>query len=183
MTRTKLIIIAGASASGKSHLADVLHEQTGFPLISKDHYKEAIMDVFPPESRKESENLGIASWKVLYVALEQLVEFVPGIVVEANFHSGYDNSTLQNLASKCDTTLVYCHTDVETTIKRIEARKDDPDRHSGHFDQDALPTVIEQIEKGVHRLKLDDVMMIDVDTTTDFVPSIEDVIAQINNCD
>lgn len=179
MSRTKLVIISGASASGKSHLAEVIHEQTGFPLISKDHFKEAMMDVFPPDSRKESENLGIATWKVLYVALEQLVEFVPGIVVEANFHSGYDNSTLQKLASVCETTLVYCHTDVETTIKRIEARKDDPTRHPGHFDQEALPTVIEQIEKGSHRLKLNDVDAIDVDSTTDFNPSIDDVVARI----
>lgn len=179
MSRTKLVIISGASASGKSHLADVIHEQTGFPLISKDHFKEAMMNVFPPDNRKESEKLGTASWKLLYVALEQLVGFVPGLVVEANFHADYDNSTLQKLASACEATLVYCHTDVETTIHRIEARKEDPSRHPGHFDKEALPTVIEQIEKGSHRLKLNDVHAIDVDSTTDFDPPIDDVVARI----
>lgn len=183
MTRTKLVIVCGASASGKSSLANVIHEQTGFPLISKDVFKEALMDVFPPDNREESGKLGIASWRILYVAFEQLVGFVPGIVVEANFHSGYDNSRLQALASACETTLVFCHTDVETTIKRIEARKCDPSRHPGHFDQDALSAVIEQINNGSHRLTMNDVDTIDVETTSDFEPSIAEIVARVLHCE
>jgi predicted kinase len=179
VTKTRLIIVSGASASGKTKLSEFLRDELHVPLISKDVIKETLMDVWPPANREESTRIGEGTWPVLYATLDLLVGYVPGLIAEANFQTGYSEPSFRPLIEKSDTTLIYCFADKQTTIDRIKAREDDPDRHEGHFDQDALPILDDLIDKDAYRLDLPGVTRIDVDTTNDYHPSLPEILEQI----
>ena len=177
--KTQLIIVSGASASGKTQLSEYLRDELKFPLLTKETFKETLMDVWPPANREETVKIGEGTWPLLFTAIEMLVDYVPGLIAEANFQTGFTEPRIEPYLSRCECILIYCHADRETTLARIESRKDDPDRHAGHFDQDALPTLFNLIEKGAYRLDLPGVPLIDVDTTDGYHPSINQILDQL----
>jgi predicted kinase len=178
--KTHLVIVSGASASGKTDLAEQLRDALGYPLLAKDDFKETLMDVWPPQSREDSERIGQAGWPILFTAASAVVGRVPGLILEANFQSPYAEPRILELIPEADPCLIYCHASREATIARIEARKDDPDRHPGHFDEDGLPILFERIEQGAYRLDLPGVPVFDVDSTSGYTPSIEEILKRVS---
>lgn len=117
----------------------------------------------------------------MFTVVEMLVNHVPGLILEANFQTGFSEQKLEPLVSKSDAILIHCFADKQTTIDRIKAREDDPDRHAGHFDQDALPTLFDLIDQDAYRLDLPSVPLIDVDTTNGHDPPIIEIVARLRH--
>jgi predicted kinase len=178
--KTHLVIVSGASASGKTDLAEQLRDALDYPLLAKDDFKETLMDVWPPQNRKESERIGQAAWPILFTAARALIGRVPGLIFEANFQKPFGEEGVLPLLPNSDPYLIYCHASREATIARIEARTDDPNRHPGHFDEEALPILFDRIEKDAYRLELPGVPMIDVDATSGYVPSVDEILKRIS---
>jgi predicted kinase len=178
--RTRLIVVSGASASGKTHIADALAAHLDAPVLHKDTFKESMMDAAPPETREESAQLGRLAWPVLFDAVEQIVGFVPVLIVEANFYRVFHHQTLADLATQTDMTLIRVRADAETTEARIHARRQDPSRHPGHFDTEGIEILLHQIETGQHDLDLPGVPTIDIDTSGDPDTDIAELAEQIS---
>lgn len=139
--RTVLIVVGGSSGAGKTQLARALGERLLLPVIARDALKEVLLDAIPPADRVESMLLGGASWPLMYSVLDQLVDRVPGVILEANFRAGRSEAELIRFVPRCDVVYLHCVAEWESIVARLHARKDDPTRHAGHFDADAFAQV------------------------------------------
>lgn len=138
---TVLLIVGGSTGSGKTRLSRLLVERLGWPVIARDEFKEVLMNAFPPANRRESTRLGSPSWDLMYATLDNLIDRVPGAIVESNFRAGRSEAELFDRVERCHTIYVHCVAEWESVEKRLQARKDDPSRHAGHFDAEAFPEV------------------------------------------
>jgi 2-phosphoglycerate kinase len=78
--RSFLVLISGVAGSGKSMLAKRLAPALDLPLISKDTIKEALADSLGPGDDAWSQQLGAASFEVLWALLRD----VPQAVLETS---------------------------------------------------------------------------------------------------
>ena len=143
--RPLLVLVGGAPGSGKTTLARRLAGEIGFPLLSRDDLKETLLDALGAPDRAASQRLGAASWALLYAVLDALVGKVPGVVVESNFARGRSEAELRPLVERARSVLLQCETTADEVARRIAARPGTGDRHAGHHDLDALPSVLERL--------------------------------------
>lgn len=136
------IIVLGPPAAGKTHLATKLSGHFAIPLISKDEFKELLMDGLGETiDRQQSQVVGGLSFDLLYLAARKLAATGSGFVIEADFtrpdlasaqlgpilkHHGY-RSIMINLYGEC-----------EALAKRFRQRYQEGKRHSGHCDHEFL---------------------------------------------
>ena len=80
-----VVVVTGPPASGKSSIARYLAEALPAPLIAKDPVKEALFDALGTGDPDWSRKLGIATYAVLYLTLEQELAAGRSCVLEANF--------------------------------------------------------------------------------------------------
>ncbi len=81
--RPPLVIVGGAPASGKTTLAHLLARELRLPLLARDTLKECLMDSLGSPSRARSRELGAASYGVLFVVLDRLLEAGVGAILES----------------------------------------------------------------------------------------------------
>lgn len=78
-----LILLQGLPASGKTTIGREVAQTLGIPFLSKDMYKEALFDALPNKGNLEwSQAIGAASFDILYVTLEAILEGKQSCVVE-----------------------------------------------------------------------------------------------------
>ena len=69
---TKIIIVNGLPASGKTTLATKISKELKIPAIHKDQIKEDLFDSLNLKpSRKLSQELGLKAFKVMFERLDQ----------------------------------------------------------------------------------------------------------------
>jgi predicted kinase len=178
--KTRLIIVGGSPGSGKTTRANRLKHEFGFPLFSKDTFKDALMDVSLPADRPASSRIGLFAWSAMYTALDAVLGTVPGAILEANFTHGYAEPNLTPRLARCSGLILHCVADRDTILARIRSRQNDPDRHAGHFDQDAIPDLLRILDVDGYRLDDLGVPVIEVDTSNDYRPGIDEILAAIN---
>jgi predicted kinase len=61
-----LVVVTGASGSGKSTIAQDLASELGLPLLAKDDVKEALFDTLGVGDRDWSRRLGVATYEILF---------------------------------------------------------------------------------------------------------------------
>ena len=181
MTKTRLIVVSGSPGSGKTGLAAKLSEELGYPMISRDSLKEVLMDTWPPASREDSEKLGHASWPLLYQVLDALLDRIPGVILESNFVRGDSEEEILQRLHHSHAMLIHCFAEKASIAERIDARKDDDDRHEGHFAEEIGPDVMRAIEEEDYEPLDLPIKTISVDTTSGYEPSIETLVEAIRN--
>lgn len=129
-----VILVGGPPASGKSTLAERLAAELRLPLLSRDQFKEALMDALGSPDADASHRLGAAAYAVLAVAQRRLLDAGIGMVVESNFLRGVSEADLRPVLPDARMVAVYCETAPEESIRRFAARADGGDRHPGHHD-------------------------------------------------
>ena len=177
--QTRMIIVSGSPGSGKTGLAEKLGDEFGYPVISRDALKEVLMDIWPPENPEASENLGHASWPLMYQVLDALLGRIPGIVVESNFVRGDSEADIQQRLERTQAILVHCAAAEGEIVERLHDRKDDSSRHEGHFDNEVAPDVIRAIENDEYEPLILPVPVIQVDTTDGYDPSLSQIAQTI----
>jgi predicted kinase len=141
----RLLLIAGAPASGKSVLSRQLSQRYGAALCAKDALKEILFEALGTgealgTARAQwSRSLSDASFALLFHLAATLLQYAgpPRVVIlEGNFRPGEHEAALQALlkASGARLIQVLCQASPTTRAARLAARLADPLRHPAHHD-------------------------------------------------
>jgi predicted kinase len=170
--RPLLIIVGGPPASGKSTLAEWLAEEFRLPLLSRDAFKEAMMDAIGSPDSETSHEYGAAAYKILAILQQQLVKAGVGAVLESNFLRGVSEQDLEPILPRSRSVAIYCETTVEESLRRFAERARNGDRHPGHHDDEPekLAELEEDLRSGCYDPMDLDIPFLVVDTTNDLDP-------------
>ncbi|HSX05277.1 MAG TPA: AAA family ATPase [Candidatus Saccharimonadales bacterium] len=131
----QLIIIHGATSTGKTTLAQRLAADTGITAVLKDAYKEEIFDTLPkPPNLVLWKKIELASWRNIYDHVRRAQANNEPIIIEGNF-MGPQRRTVAKLVGSNDTIKeIYCYADRGVVQNRYRERYRSGARHKGHRD-------------------------------------------------
>jgi glucokinase len=113
----RYVVVSGPAASGKTVLAQAISAELGWPLISKDEIKEALVEVFPPKTTEDASSLGQAAMAVL---LRIAAKVTSGAVLDAVWREGQGRLELTELPGEI--VEVFCRCPLAVVKERYEAR-------------------------------------------------------------
>jgi predicted kinase/diadenosine tetraphosphate (Ap4A) HIT family hydrolase len=169
----RLVIVAGAPATGKTTLALALGTSLGLPVITKDDVKEALAEPFTMGDRDWSRQLGVAAYSALFAVADRILAAGHGLVLETNFRSGISDAPLRALARHAPTAVIVCVVDATLRRKRFEARAAEG-RHRVHIDSAVLDEWSD--DDSVFRIDIGTPRLI-VDTTDGYTPDLQRIVA------
>lgn len=140
MNKSTLILVIGHPASGKTTLARQIAEELHVPLLSKDGtLKEPMYDVFKPNSRQGSFDIGMAAFRIMTRIIEEQLKAGCSLVTESTFKYESDNELFAKLQHTYGfrAIQVVCSADASVLAKRFMQRIESGKRHAGHRDDDA----------------------------------------------
>ena len=160
-----VVVVTGPPASGKSTIARELAAALPAPLLAKDPVKEALFDALGTGEAEWSKKLGIATYAILFLSLEQEVAAGRSCVLEANFDHNEASAQLAaiQLRQPFRALQIVCTASREALIERFVSRAGS--RHPGHIDDERLEDVVESIDAGRWRALELDGETIELDTT------------------
>lgn len=173
---TKLILISGPPASGKTSFAKLLSKKLNIPYFSKDDVKESLFDSLGWSDREWSRKLGGAAFNLMYLILERELKAQRTIILESNFKPEFDKEKIEELVNKYSFKVLefYFFADLETLKERFKSRVEEGKRHLGHndhimSDQYFDKTVFGSIEIGE---------LVKIDTTDFSKLNFDDILQQ-----
>lgn len=176
-----LVVISGMPATGKSTLAETLADRLGWPVFTKDSFKELLFDVAGHEGKAfdeaESERIGAQAIALLLTIADALVAAGVNVVLEGNFRADLAARQLEGFLPRADLRHIYCALDLPDVVARYQQRLDRDERHPVHADtgnpQDLIAALREK-DYGPIRLQIPRLI---VDTANGFDPPIERIVA------
>jgi predicted kinase len=167
---SRLILVGGAPASGKTTLAERLAADLGYPLLTKDLIKESFFDALGSPDREYSKKLSLASYAVLYRVAQRLIEAGASHVLESNFQRGVSEGDLLPLVRRSRAILIHCTASTDALLLRYEARAAGPVRHPGHHDGPLTAENLRSLGGGIYEPLDLPVPILIVDTTDRYDP-------------
>src|ERR1700733_4361503 len=137
-TVSRLLLITGPPASGKTHLARELASRYACGVGSKDAIKETLFEALGTGDAAWSRRLSDASFALLFQWAPQLLAAHGLVLLEGNFRTGEHEAPLRALLERSATRMaqVLCMAAPATRAARLAARAADPGRHRGHRDRE-----------------------------------------------
>ena len=134
--RPVLVIVSGPPGAGKTTLAKRLGHEVGLPVLSRDDIKDAIFDSMGWSDRQWSVRVGRASYELMYLFAESLLEAKTSIVLETNFDRKFSQSRIEAMRSRTsfDVLEINCSADAIVLARRFRDRWNTGGRHPGHTD-------------------------------------------------
>lgn len=129
-----VLVINGLPGVGKTTAAMALAARLGWPLMTKDMFKESLFDSLGWSDRAWSRQLSRASMDLLFLWLERELLAQRSCVVESNFECARDTPRFMDLATRLPVRFVQVHVvcDGQTLWERHQRRGQDGSRHPGH---------------------------------------------------
>ena len=133
---SRLLIVTGAPATGKSTLAARLAADYGLELWSKDQFKESLFETLGSGDAAWSRRLSDASFALLFDCADRVLRRTSTVLLEANFRRGEHEAPLSRLCQRrgCRVAQVLCEADETVRAARLAQRSAEPSRHPGHAD-------------------------------------------------
>jgi cytidylate kinase len=163
-----IIIVTGASATGKTILSKDLANKFKLPIINKDEIKELLFDYLGTKDEEWAMRLGMSSFELLYLFVKKLCQTGKTFIVEGNFESKYATKYFSEIKSKYNYKVlqIYCHAQVEVLYDRYIKRDNSGERHPGHIIQiSGLEDFRIRVSNKNFKLDIDNSISIDIDTT------------------
>lgn len=120
-----LIIITGLPAAGKTTLASALGAQLQLPVVSKDDYKQVLLDLMPEDERLiRNSEAGKAGYFVMLKVAEVLLTAGRSLIMETHFYRGVSELNLLPLAERHQAQVlqIFCDVGMEELKLRHAAR-------------------------------------------------------------
>lgn len=153
MTVPLVVLVSGPPGAGKTTLARPLAAKLGLPLIAKDDIKESLGDSLGWSDLAWSRRLGAATWDLLFLLYERLLESGTSFVAESNFSRSYHIEAFSNLRVRYPfvPVEVYCSIDPVTLADRLRGRQASGERHPVHHGADFEVTATGEAVEAVLR--------------------------------
>ena len=131
---SKIIILNGHPATGKSYFLQKVEETIELPVISKDIIKEKIGDSLTNINLQLSQELGKASFDLIHYFILQMLKVGGNFVVEAPLKPKFENEFFNDIYSKFrpDVFQIIFKAKPKTIEQRIKVRTNL--RHQIHMD-------------------------------------------------
>lgn len=191
-TPSTLIIVNGASGTGKTHLSRRLARELRLPLLSKDDIKEGLYDELSQAGPDGfdlawSRKLGGASFDALFRVIEQQLAAGVDCITETAFNPKFNTSKFLDLKAQYGYRpfQIYCHCEAAVLADRVNKRYGSGERHPVHPDfrdshGGATPELIRQIEaSGKYGILEIGGALISVDTTNLAAIDFEGLVKRI----
>jgi predicted kinase len=177
-----VIVISGLPCTGKTTLGKRIARDFGMPYFSKDGFKERLFDELGWSDRAWSKKLGLASYKLLFYALEAQLEVGRSCIVEANFYPEFHTQTLNDFKRHYEFEFfqIHCHAQPEVLLERFRARWASGTRHPGHADNITLPEMEHLVYQHSFHLELDSTIW-NLDTTDLEALEIDSLLAALQS--
>ena len=130
--KSPLIILTGLPATGKSTIAAALAQSLGWPLLSKDAFKEPLMAALPGYAAGQSRALSDASFEALFALLPAVLERATGVILEGNFRGGEHEAALAPVCDARPVLQLLCRVPETVRSARVVARAAAATRSAGH---------------------------------------------------
>lgn len=163
-----IIIVSGASATGKTTLSKNLSNKLKIPVINKDEIKELLFDFLGTKDEEWALRLGSSSFELTYLLAEKLCQTRNAFIIEGNYDNKYAAKTFNAIKSKYNYRIlqIYCHAEVDVLYDRYMERDNSGERHPGHI---ITINGFEEFKRKAcsknFKLDIDDSITVDVDTT------------------
>lgn len=131
---SKLLLIMGDLATGKSTFANILSGRYDTSVFFKDSIKEVLGDTIGFSNREENKKLSNAAMELMYFIFSEFGKLNKNLILESNFHT-IELERLHKIASENNyeiLTLVL-RGDVEVLYKRYLNRMHNENRHPVHL--------------------------------------------------
>ena len=180
--KPKCIIVTGRAGSGKTTIAKKLGERLRLPVLSRDEIKEGYVNTFSVKHDELPPNTNALVTDVFFDLVNHCLTNNVSIVIEAAFQHGVWEPRMQKIIELASPTFVVCSAADEIAATRhLERGLADPKREFFHGDKrvthyretgEILPPANYEPPKF-------NVPTIEVSTVGDYVPSIDDIVKQI----
>ena len=140
------------------------------------------MDSLGSWDRARSRQLGIASYGLLYMTLNQLLSAGVSAIIESNFTRGIADRELRSYQERARILQIHCHASRDETRHRYRERGQSGERHPGHLDND--PLTLADFEASLDSKRHEplhlDAPTISVDTTAGGTPDLATILRLID---
>lgn len=147
MSKTFIVVITGAPATGKTTLGKDLSQKFKLPFISKDALKDRIFDNLGWNDKAWSLKVSAASHRIMDYFIEEELKVGHSLILESNFKRHIDSERFRHIQSEynCELLQVLCWAKGEIVFERFAAnRANSSERHAGHAEAISL----EEIRQG-----------------------------------
>jgi predicted kinase len=136
---TRLILIYGPSATGKTILARRLSADLSLPLFNKDSVKEILFETLPPHGEDWSSKLSQASIRLLCHHLDSMMAAGCSCIGEANFNTATVRPIFIEMQKRYGLASIeiLCRADPQVRLDRLRHRQSIGERHPAHGNTDA----------------------------------------------
>ncbi|MBA2247436.1 MAG: AAA family ATPase [Chloroflexia bacterium] len=181
LAKPRLILVSGMPATGKSTLAHLIADAVGWPLFTKDRFKELLFDTgaYNVETfdRAQSRMVGTQAVALLRSVADTLLGAGASVILESNFLPGLAEDDFGPDVQTAGIRQVYCTTAPALFLARYKARTATGIRHVVHLDAAALPELVARVGTDLDGPIPLAAPLLTVDTTDGYNPSLDAILA------